>query len=377
MKKILLLALLSAFGLNAQTATDYFTEFPIKPYDIPFGLVFDSTGNLYVANNDYHNSLGITKITPNLVQSTFISLKKFPRQIALDTNKNFWVISRTSNDYETFSGENEVTKITPDGDVTSYTTPADIWGIAIDATGNVFYSERTGKIQKISTTGEISTFFSDPATLKSPSGLTFDKAGNLFVIDEGDGNNPLRKINPAGVLTKIPATFEKTSQIKKNGYLSFASNGDLYISATTDDYSAKIFRLPADDVNSKPILFYNVPTYNRINGITIYNGNLYASLYIESQSKVVKIATQILGVENATKSITKDIIVYPNPASDYLSIDSKNEVVESIQLFDLTGHLLKSYKPSEVKEDKIALPALTSGNYILKINNTSKKITIN
>ena len=73
MKKILLLALLSTFGLNAQTATDYFTEFPIKPYDIPFGLVFDSTGNLYVANNEYNNSLGITKITPNLVQSTFIS----------------------------------------------------------------------------------------------------------------------------------------------------------------------------------------------------------------------------------------------------------------------------------------------------------------
>ncbi|BFM42089.1 hypothetical protein CFS9_07300 [Flavobacterium sp. CFS9] len=375
MKKILLLALLSAFGLNAQTVSDYST-FRQDVYPIPYGLVFDSTGNLYVANNDYNNSLGITKITPNLVQSTFILLKKFPRQIALDTNKNFWVISRTSNGYKTFSGENEVTKITPDGDVTSYTTPADIWGIAIDATGNVFYSERTGKIQKISTTGEISTFFSDPATLKSPSGLTFDKAGNLFVIDEGDGNNPLRKINPAGVLTKIPATFENTSQIKGNGYLSFASNGDLYISAITNDYKAKIFRLPAADVSDKPILFYDF-SYGSINGITIYNGNLYASLYVNAESKVVKITDKILGVENATKSITKDIIVYPNPAIDYLSIDSKNEVVESIQLFDLTGHLLKSYKPFEVKEDKIALPALTSGNYILKINNTSKKIIIN
>ncbi|MCC9016866.1 T9SS type A sorting domain-containing protein [Flavobacterium lipolyticum] len=377
MKKNLLLALVSAFSLNAQTVSNYTTDFLQTAYAVPFGLVFDSTGNLYIANNDYNKNLGITKMTPNLVQSTFISLKKFPRQIALDANQNFWVISRTENGYKLFSGENEITKITP-GDVISYPTSADIWGIAIDATGNVFYSERTGKIQKISTTGEISTFFSDPATLKSPSGLAFDKAGNLFVIDESDGNNPLKKISPAGIITKIPLTFEKTSQIIENGYLSFASNGDLYISGITSEnnFSAKIFRLPAADVSGKLILFYDFPD-SAINGIAIYNGNLYASIYAKNESKVVKIAPKILGVENATKSITKEITVYPNPAIDYLSIDSKNEVIESIQLFDLTGHLLKSYKPAEVKEDKIALPTLTSGNYILKINNTSKKIIIN
>ena len=40
------------------------------------------------------------------------------------------------------------------------------------------------------------------ARFSDPSGLTFDRAGNLYVVDSG--NCTIRKISPAGVVTYTP-----------------------------------------------------------------------------------------------------------------------------------------------------------------------------
>ncbi|WP_264525141.1 T9SS type A sorting domain-containing protein [Flavobacterium sp. N502536] len=352
MKKILLLALLSAFSLSAQTPSDYVTELPDAS-----GIAFDSNGNLYIAD---YSTKKIIKVTPGLVQTTFASADITPKQIAIDTNDNLWI---------TEANENKVTKITAGGVATGYAASGTPYGIVIDATGNVFYSElNSGYIKKISTTGTVSTFFYDPTTLKFPTGIIFDKAGNLIVGDYMD--EFLKKINPAGVLTKT--TYSLKEKITQK-FFAFASNGDLYISS-----GQTISRLAAADGNLT--LFYDFGANCPIQGITIYNGNLYASIYDRNgvknkECKVVKIPVQTLGIEN--KPAAESIRVYPNPAIDYLYVESKNEVVKTIELYDMTGRLVKSYKPLDVKGNKIALPGLTSGNYILKINNTSKKIIIN
>ncbi|MFW0738935.1 T9SS type A sorting domain-containing protein [Flavobacterium sp. T12S277] len=354
MKKILLLALIPVFSLSAQTASDYVAELPSSS-----GIAFDSGGNLYIADLFTKK---IIKVTPNLVQSTFASADISPRQIAIDANGNLWITEGTAN---------KVTKITAAGVITSYAASETPIGIAIDAAGNIFYSElHSGNIKKIRTTGTLSTFFYDPTTLESPSGIIFDKAGNLIVGDYMDGF--LKKINPAGVLTKT--TYSLKDEFTQK-FFAFASNGDLYISS-----NQKIFRLAA--ANDNLSLFYDFGNNYNTKGIAIYNENLYASIYDrngvkDKEYKVVKIPTQTLGVANINKPDTENITVYPNPAIDYLYVESKNEVIKTIELYDMTGRVVKSYKPLDVKGNKIALPGLTSGNYILKINNTSKKIIIN
>lgn len=110
-----------------------------------------------------------------------------------------------------------VRKITPAGVVSTvgtYTGYA--YGAAVDASSNIYLSiseqsNNTGhtrnKILKMTANGVVSTFAGDDqpgyvdangtsARFSNPQGLTFDKLGNLYVVDAGNG--VIRKIGPSG-----------------------------------------------------------------------------------------------------------------------------------------------------------------------------------
>ena len=88
-----------------------------------------------------------------------------------------------------------------------------VGGIVLDAMGNLYISTWT-KIRKVNPIGIISTFagtgtngfagdggFAINAKFNGPNGLCFDPSGNLLVAD--GGNNRIRKIDPAGIITTI------------------------------------------------------------------------------------------------------------------------------------------------------------------------------
>jgi streptogramin lyase len=350
MRKILLLALLATFSVNAQTSTDY-----VIGLGVPTGIAFDGSGNLFVAD---YNAYKVTKIAPSLTQTTFIStLNASPQQIAFDGSGNLWIAG---------SGNfgNEITKTTAAGVVTSYTATNSPYGIAIDASGNVYYSEsNSGNIKKRTTGGVTSTFATD---FSQPNGLAFDKLGNLLVADKLDGS--VKKITPAGVVSTLISGMASPTN------LVVAGNGDLYISTGSQN---RIWRFPAGATDGDQELFirFNV-NYDTPAQMAIYNGSLYVSTS-SSTKKVIKITSPSLGLGDNAKPVN-EISVYPNPVSDYLYIENnKDVIIETIDLYDMTGRVVKKYTPSEVQNDNISVSGLSSGNYILKINNTSKKININ
>ena len=92
--------------------------------------------------------------------------------------------------------------------------------LAADTSGNVFVAD-TGndRIRKIDTTGTITTFAGSGergyggdggparrASLNSPAGVAVDGTGNVYVADTG--NNRVRRIDAAGVITTIAGTGE-------------------------------------------------------------------------------------------------------------------------------------------------------------------------
>jgi len=92
------------------------------------------------------------------------------------------------------------------------------YGIAMDASGNVYIADFTSNlIRKVSTGGIITTvagngsggFTGDgsPATLASlsnPTGVAVDGSGNIYIADQS--NNRIRKVNTLGIISTIAGT---------------------------------------------------------------------------------------------------------------------------------------------------------------------------
>lgn len=206
---------------------------PVAEFNMPFGIVTDSSENIFVA--DYMNSI-IRKITPDGTVSTYAGTAGVYG--AVDGNRStatFYVpaaiaIDSADNLYIADSGNNTIRKITANGDVTTlagiagmpgyadgsgtstqFNMPA---GIVVDKTGHIYVSDLGNQvIRKITPTGIVTTFAGiagqsgstdgDRLTglLGGPYGLVIDKNENVYVADYANSN--IRKITPAGYITTI------------------------------------------------------------------------------------------------------------------------------------------------------------------------------
>jgi sugar lactone lactonase YvrE len=112
-----------------------------------------------------------------------------------------------------------------------------MFGLALDATGNVYVGDAlNSQIRKITVDGVVTTFAGGTAAnFLTPSGLVFDSVGNLYVTDAGNHN--LRRITPAGVITTIAGSGTFASRDGNGLLASFKtpagividSNGNIFI----------------------------------------------------------------------------------------------------------------------------------------------------
>jgi sugar lactone lactonase YvrE len=133
-------------------------------------------------------------------------------------------------------------------------------GIAVDAIGNIYFSDFDNQvIRKINTSGIISTIAGTGVTgysgdngpaivakLYGPYGIAIDETGNIY-FPEGE-NHCVRKITSSGIITTIagngtfgfsgdngPAT---KAEFKYPGGIALGSGGDIYVS----DYANHVIR---------------------------------------------------------------------------------------------------------------------------------------
>ncbi|WP_143822349.1 NHL domain-containing protein [Mucilaginibacter pedocola] len=193
-------------------------------------MVCDAAGNLYVA--DYGNQL-IRKVSPAGVVTTLAGLAGTSGSVngspAVATFSNLRGIAIDASGNVYVNDSNLIRKITPAGNVTTLAGSGDygsangtgtsasfrtLYGIAIDAAGNLYVSDETNHdIRKITPAGVVTRFAGVPtepgnvngsagaAKFSSPHGLAIDVAGNLYVADYG--NQLIRKITPAGEVSTL------------------------------------------------------------------------------------------------------------------------------------------------------------------------------
>jgi streptogramin lyase len=201
-------------------------------FNWPEGVAVDGSGNVFVA--DSRNNT-IRRITPAGVVTTLAgtagswgsadgtgAAARFngPSGVAVDGAGNVFVAD----------SDNTIRKITPTRAVTTFAGTADSTGssdgtgatarfsspsgVAVDGAGDVFVADSDNNtIRKITPTRAVTTFAGTAdstgssdgtgatARFSSPSGVAVDGAGNVFVADSG--NNTIRKITPAGMVTTL------------------------------------------------------------------------------------------------------------------------------------------------------------------------------
>jgi len=145
----------------------------------PYGIAYDSKGNLYIADSGNDDVRKIDRATGNI--STFAGTGTFGNT------------APAANAQATTVGLGAVT------------------GLAIDSHDNVYFADRQNNVVwKVDTTGVITIFagtigtagytgntgLATSATLNNPYGLAFDASGNLYIADSA--NNVIRIVGTNG-----------------------------------------------------------------------------------------------------------------------------------------------------------------------------------
>ncbi len=140
-----------------------------------------------------------------------------PAAVAIDASGNIFVADYGNNlirrispsgMVSTLAGNGQQGRVDNTGMSASFNQPA---GIAVDAEGNVYVGDAgNNRIRKISSAGVVTTLAGSDSTgyadgagntaaFFHPEGLTLDHAGNVYVADAG--NNVIRKIAPDGTVS--------------------------------------------------------------------------------------------------------------------------------------------------------------------------------
>ncbi len=188
-------------------------------FSFPKGLAVDHNGTLYVA--DYHNDR-IRSVASN-------------------------------GDVRTLAGS-EMGYVDGVAAAARFTAPN---SVAVNDEGTVFVSEEVGRIRVINPQGRVSTLvLQGPASerasgrdgLKSPRGLAFDAAGNLYVADTG--HNRICKVSSSGLLSVVAGGQKgfndgvgSVARFSSPTDVAFDGRGNLYV---TDFWNHRIRKVTPD-----------------------------------------------------------------------------------------------------------------------------------
>jgi sugar lactone lactonase YvrE len=254
----------------AGSGTPGFTNGPLSSaqFNNPMGLATDVSGNIYIADsfNSAIRKIAIDGAVSTLAGNGAIGLVNGTAETAQFYSPSALAVDALGNIYVADRGNNAVRKITPTGLVST-----------LAGSGNPGYADGTGAA----------------ATFNTPTGIAVDANGNVYVADYG--NNIIRKITPAGVVTTIAGSrtvgyvngVGTAASFNKPTGIALDANGNIYVAEPLNHAIRKI------DANTLVTTFTGGPAatswLGNPNALSIdATGNFWIS---DANGRILKIST--------------------------------------------------------------------------------------
>ena len=304
-RKVNTLGILSTFAGNGAMGYSGDTGPALSAsFDAPFGMTFDKSGNLYIADAGNH----VIRM--------------------IDT---FGIITTVAGD--------GVPGYLGDGLAATNARLDSPYAVAVDNSGNLYIADHNNNvIRKVDNTGTIYTIAgtygiagysgdggtSLLSTINYPTGVAVDTAGQLYISDSY--NNVIRMINTLGDISTVVG----------NGWAGFG--GDLGA-----PLGANLFHP---------------------HGVAV---DTFGSIYIvdANNQRVRKVYTTSLGVHDIVNITDND--VYPNPSVNEVTVSGLLKS-EKVGIYDLTGRAVTElWTIAHDGRQSFNISNLAPGMYILKV----------
>ncbi len=235
-------------------------------FSSPNSLAIDSSNNIYVSDKANHS---IRKVTSAGVVTTLAGVAgsagtkdgaaatakfKTPTGLAVDGSSNVLVVDSANNSIRkivssvvsTLAGSVGVSGGSDGTGVAArFSNPS---GLAVDSSGNLYVSDKGNhSIRKINS-GIVTTFAGTgtagannatgtAASFSSPTGITMDSAGNIYIADTA--NHLIRKVTSAGVVTTVAGSVGQSGSTNATGTSAKFNNPmDLAVDQSNNIYVA-------------------------------------------------------------------------------------------------------------------------------------------
>src|SRR5881296_2950210 len=244
---------------------------------VPRGLAIDRAGNLFIA--DVGNNR-IRVVTPDAIIYTVAgdgtagfggdggpatsAQLNYPVAVSVDRSGNLFIADRHNNRIRMVNAAGIIITLTGGGGAgfrgdAGPASSAQIWdprGVAVDNAGNVFIADSgNNRIRMINAAGIITTVVGNTpgfsgdggaaasAQLGLPVDVAVDSGGNLFIADRG--NYRVRQVNSAGVITSVAGIGDDggpalAAQLNYPNMSVMDSEGNLFVAETDNQRIRKV-----------------------------------------------------------------------------------------------------------------------------------------
>ncbi|QEC79292.1 IPT/TIG domain-containing protein [Mucilaginibacter ginsenosidivorax] len=381
-------------------------------FNSPYGVAVDAAGNIYISETAGRK---IRKITPAGVVSTFAGSGTKGVADGTGTAASFNVpeglcFDKSGNLYVADIQNNNIRKITPAGVVSTFAgstsgtpgaanglgTTASFFGptgIVADATGNLYVTDAGNhKIRKITAAGAVSDLVGDgtanwrdgtgtSAALNDPYAIAIDELGNLYEAEYYF--SLVRKITPAGVITTIAgngiegsasavgnaATFNDVKGMACDGH------GNLYIG---EGYNSDVRKMSIWGYSINPALPNGLTfdgTSGTISGTPLATSSL--TVYTITAYNAGGSSTATVGLSTVLPASAPTVTsLAPVLASAYSTINITGNNLLGATAVTVGGVPAKSFTPVSPTSLNVTIPgAATSGT--IKITTPYGSVTAN